>query len=408
MRRKPLASLLRRHLHGFPAKMTLPELARRIGIDARTLKGLMQGRAQPNRRTLEKLAVFLRMPAAELRRRPGYRIKARRLTVSSERAELLLATPLEDQELDRMAESGRAHAIVNAPMAVGALADRVERNLKVVFDGRQDIRAIVFTPEQVEAKMQVFLDGLPALPPLLVYCPLRMTHARYGKRGNEALRAMVLGIIESGWSCLLLPSPFTMTSDVFACWPDAANLPPADTCSVVHDPLEYICALTDVGSSRNDPPGDTIGDALRQLIDRMRSLMKNAPPSSRPLSKEVNAANHEKARIVSAALHRMSSACIGVDQDNCVITLHFRGVRDCQENLNALLLHGNFDFSNGFCTVFPSSSASGNDCRLRLAISSLDRVAECDETSHVAELLAYSLESLAQALQTSSVRRVNR
>jgi hypothetical protein len=30
-----------------------------------------------------------------------------------------------------------------------------------------------------------------------------------------------------------------MTSDVFACWPDAACLPPADTCSVLHDPLEY-------------------------------------------------------------------------------------------------------------------------------------------------------------------------
>ena len=407
MRRKPLASLLRRHLHGFPAKVTLPELARRIGIDVRTLNGLMQGRAQPSRPTLEKLAFFLKIPAAELRRRPGFRIRARRLAQSSERAELLIATPLEDQELDRIAECGRAHAIVNPPMAIKELAERIDRHLEIVFDGRQDIRAIIATPEQVEAKMQVFLDGLPALPPVLVYCPSRITHAVYGKRGTEALRAMVLSIVGSGWSCILLASPFTMTSDVFACWPDAACLPPADTCSVLHDPLEYIGALTDAVLPRNDPPGDTTGDMLSQFVDRLRSSMIAARPSSRPLSHEVDVANYEKARIVSAALHRMSSACIGTDQDIGVISLHFRAVPDCQENLNALHLHGNVDFPNGSCTMFPSSSASGDDCRVQLAISSFDRVAECEETKRVAELLVCSLDTLAKVLRASSVKPVD-
>jgi hypothetical protein len=326
-------------------------------------------------------------------------VKAKRLTPSSQRAQLLTATPAQEAELQRLSKDGRAHGISDTPGVIEALSANIDFNLRSVFDGNEDVKATVAAPEKAEAWLKAFLGHLPATPPLLVYCEPPPSRSAYRKRRQEAIRAIALGIIDSGWSCVLLESRLTSSASILACWPDRAMLPPVDACLVCHDAIDGLIASIRPGPARSEKAVDDKGrTVLAATIEQMRSRM-SAPNSAGAGSlSEPSKENANNARVVSSVFREIANGYSGCEEDGGAINLFFQGIKDPQVQLDRLFAHGRFVLPSGACSLFTGSSSSEDSCRLQMANSSCLLLAQGESTGREAHAIADSLEHLIRRL----------
>lgn len=406
MPRESLARILRMRLR-FPVPITIIELACRIGIDSRTLQRILDERGQPNCRTLEKIALYLGTSVGELKRRPGRRTRAQRLTKSSERAKLLTTTPAEVRELQRLAAEGRAYAITDVLLPVESLVRGIDRKLKIIYDGRHDIRAVITGPESVEPKLEALIRNFQ-VSPLLIYFPMPVHFPRFGRRGQEAMKAIALSIIGSGRSFIALAGFTTMTSEVFACWPDRENLPLPDQCRIYHNAMDYVTdrfAFVSVEGQDNEPFDD---NALRQCMDSAKILLRECHERESDEYSLKRSKNIYNASAIAAAIRRIIPEFIGTKVQSGykdIISLHFHDERLSAADMDSLMFFGKFDFHRGYCSLFSGATLSAGDMRLDMSTSNLRNLAADAFTAGIARLMIQVLDELEHSRNNSGKNR---
>lgn len=394
MRRKTL-SLLLKHRLAFPAKRSIPQLAKEIRVDARTLLRIIDQMGQPNRNTLEKIAIFLKMPIQEIRRRPGFPSAAKRLSLTSHRAKLWLSTTDQEEcELLRFMKSGRAYAVCDSSSSQKDLDTAVCRNVTSIFDGHRKPQVFVTTGDQNERDKLNIFESFPVNPHAFIYFGTRISSGRLNYREKEALRAAVLGIIRSGWSCLnLFPSPFTLISHIFACWQDKSLMPLPENCMVFSQKIEYYSHL--ISNSFHETISRNVSYPSIDFIfciKRLFSELEKFPIGNDDCKNEIH--NSEMTDVITTTLKGYISNFIGseiFDSNYEYIILKFQNDHDTFNRLSSLVIVGFFKLLNGSCKIFPNISEIDGTIALEMSVGSILLLINNEGTRKYAKRILESL-----------------